>query len=415
MDDITVFMSFSDVRYVGDYLPSIANQTYDKNRLHLFIDVSQLDEDGRAPIDQFLSQHRPNYASALVYSSSTEDARQDALNYAHHNQTDYFVADQNVVLHPLALRRLQGYGLDVVAPMLIADGVYSNFHADIDGNGYFKSCDRYFQIFNREIKGIHNVPVVNGCYLVKHNRLLYVNYDDSSGRDQYVIFSDTLRRNLVPQYIDNTFNYGILVNYANKTIEEVADIDALNNKGYYLNVGKKQKKAVICNAEWLSTYVITEHLYLIRLLRDVDNFDIINCKRLDVINLYIVADLNKYDVILVAYHIYARVPLHLVSAYKIYKIDDLENDPYYTELVRYYIKHADMVISPYAYVFAQYYQHDNVQWVPYPVGACLAMMQPSSPWPSTKCFNLSRPAHCRFTCCAAPDPLQPSLPVKALR
>jgi hypothetical protein len=70
-------------------------------------------------------------------------------------------------------------------------------------------------------------------------------------------------------------------------------------------------------------------------------------------------------VVLVAYHIYARIPLHLVSSYKIYKIDDLENDPYYTELVRYYIKHADMVISPYAYVFPEYYHHDNVQWVPY--------------------------------------------------
>ena len=106
MNDITIFVSFSDPRYIGDYLRSIANQSYDKNRLHLFIDVSRLDVDGHALIDDFLSLHRPNYGSVLVYSSLTDDARQDALNYARFNDTDYFVADQNVILHPLTLRRL---------------------------------------------------------------------------------------------------------------------------------------------------------------------------------------------------------------------------------------------------------------------------------------------------------------------
>jgi Glycosyl transferases group 1 len=174
-----------------------------------------------------------------------------------------------------------------------------------------------------------------------------------------------MRKNLIPQYIDNTFNYGLMVNYANATTEEIAELDVLNNKGFYLDVENQRKKAIICDAEWLSTYVITEHLYLLELLQDVYNFQIINCKRLDVTNLDIVADLNRYDVLLVAYHVYARIPLHLVSAYKIFKIDDLENDPSYTELVRYYIKNSDMVISPYAYVFSKYYHHDNVQWVPY--------------------------------------------------
>jgi hypothetical protein len=223
MVDITIFISFSDVRYVGDYLRSTANQSYDKNRLHLFIDVSRLDADGLALIDDFLSLHRPNYGSVLVHSSSTDDARQDALNYARLNETDYFTADQNVILHPLTLRRLHGYDLDVVGPMLIADGVYSNFHADVTDNGYYKSSDRYFQILNRELRGILNVPVVNGCYLIRSDRLKYVTYDDGSGRLQYVIFSDVMRKRLVPQYIDNTFNYGVMVNYENKTTEEIAE------------------------------------------------------------------------------------------------------------------------------------------------------------------------------------------------
>jgi hypothetical protein len=193
MDDITIFISFSDVRYVGDCLRSTANQSYDKNRLRLFIDVSRVDADGLALIDNFLSLHRPNYGSVLVYSSSKDEARQDALNYARFNETDYFTADQNAILHPRTLRRLHGYGLDVVAPMLIGDGVYSNFHADVTDNGYFKSSDRYFPILNRELRGIHNVPVVNGCYLIHHDRLKYVNYHDDSGRLEYVVFSEALR------------------------------------------------------------------------------------------------------------------------------------------------------------------------------------------------------------------------------
>lgn len=206
------------MRYVGDYLRSIANQTYDKNRLHLFIDVSQLDEDGRVPIDQFLSLHRPNYGNVLVYSSSIEHAHQDALNYARHNQTDYFVADQNVILHPRTLKRLHDLNLEVVAPMLTYDGVYSNFHAYVDVNGYYQGGEQYWRILRREVKGIHQVPVVNACYFIRHDQLKYVRYKDGTGRLEYVVFSDYLRQNLVQQYIDNRLNYGIFVNYAEKML-----------------------------------------------------------------------------------------------------------------------------------------------------------------------------------------------------
>jgi hypothetical protein len=365
MDEVTIFTKFTDSAYLPDYLRSLRNQTYNKNRLHLFLDVSQLHTQDQTLVHEFSYQDKHNYDSVFINCRSITNLGLSAVNYSRHHRTNYFFIEQNVILHPRTLQRLHALGLDVVSPMLIADGVYSNFHAEVDENGYYKPSDRYFQILNRDAKGIHDVPVVNGCYLIRCDRVKYVTYDDGSGRLEYVIFSDVMRKCLVPQYIDNTFNYGLMVNYADKIIDKLVELDAFNNKEFYLNIDKQRKKAVICDAEWLSTYVITEHLYLFKLLRDVYNFEIINCKRLDVTNLDIIADLNRYDVILVAYHVYARIPLHLVSAYKVYKIDDLENDPYYTELVRYYIKHADMVISPYAYVFPEYYEHDNVQWVPY--------------------------------------------------
>ncbi len=365
MDDITTFVSFSDMRYVGDYLRSIANQTYDKNRLHLFIDVSQLDEDGRVPIDQFLSLHRPNYGNVLVYSSSIEHAHQDALNYARHNQTDYFVADQNVILHPRTLKRLHDLNLEVVAPMLTYDGVYSNFHAYVDVNGYYQGGEQYWRILRREVKGIHQVPVVNACYFIRHDQLKYVRYKDGTGRLEYVVFSDYLRQNLVQQYIDNRLNYGIFVNYDGKDARELRDSAPSNNKDFFLNVGKTTKKGVLCNSDWLSTYICVEHFYLTKGLQDSYGFDIINCNHLDFENAQAINDLNSYDVLLVMYHWYRKLPLHLLSCYKIYKMDDLLNNPVYDEIAKHHIRHADTVISPYAYVFDKYHEHNDVLLVPY--------------------------------------------------
>jgi hypothetical protein len=159
---------------------------------------------------------------------------------------------------------------------------------------------------------------------------------------------------LIPQYIDNSVNYGTLVNYTDKANDRIAEMHLTNNRDFYLNVGKRGKNGVICDADWLSTYVVAEHFHVIELLQKHHGFHLINCKRLDLANLAIVDDLNEYDVIIVAYNLYAKVPLDLISSYKVYKIDDMENDPHYTQIARFNIKHSDMVISPYAYVFDDY-------------------------------------------------------------
>lgn len=47
-------------------------------------------------------------------------------------------------------------------------------------------------------------------YLVRREVLDRVCYDDGSGRYEYVIFSDSLRKSGIPQYIDNRRIYGKL-------------------------------------------------------------------------------------------------------------------------------------------------------------------------------------------------------------
>jgi glycosyltransferase involved in cell wall biosynthesis len=146
--------------------------------------------------------------------------------------------------------------------------------------------------------------------------------------------------------------------------EWVELIEATESKEY--RTGKHTRKGIICDIEWLSSYLAKEHYYLVKLLQDQHGFDIINSKTADFNNIDIMRDLNTYDILLVAYQGRVTIPLHLISAYKIFKIDDLVSyNSEYDKLLDYLVKNSDMIISPYAYELHRYYQHDNVVWIPY--------------------------------------------------
>jgi hypothetical protein len=365
MRDITIFFTLADDAYVRDFLLSLANQSHAKSNIHLFCDISKLSAKGKDLFREFLAQPGGEYRNVLVNDQTLADIRQQSVRYAITSHTDYLSIDENIIIHPKTLRRLHDLNLEVVAPMLVYDGRFSNFHADVDDRGYFKGGDSYDRILSRAVTGVINVPVVNACYLIGHERLGDLAFDDRSGRPEYVILCDTLRKKGIPQYIDNRFNHGIMLNYHSKTENEIREIDLRNNKQFYLEANKENKKGVICDADWLSRYVIHEHIYLMKLLHDRYDFHILNCNKLNVGSSGFAEDLNSYGVLLTAYHRYNKVPLDRVSARKIYKIDDLENDAEYTKIVIFNIAHSDIVISPYAYVFDEFYKHDAVFWVPY--------------------------------------------------
>jgi glycosyltransferase involved in cell wall biosynthesis len=132
------------------------------------------------------------------------------------------------------------------------------------------------------------------------------------------------------------------------------------------SAGGAARRAIICSIGWLSSYIAVEHYYLIKLLQEQHGFEIIDASTLDVSNPKVIRDLNKYDVLLVTYQHSLQLPLHLISSYKIFKVDDLVSyNCEYDKLVDYLIENSDMVISPYAYEFPNYHKHGNVVWVPY--------------------------------------------------
>jgi hypothetical protein len=125
----------------------------------------------------------------------------------------YFVADVDNFVRPETLRELVATRLPIVSPFLrvAAEGsYYSNYHAEIDANGYFQPCDQYHWILQRHVRGLIEVPVVHCTYLVRADVIPLLTYEDSTGRYEYVIFSDSARKAGVPQYLDNRQVYGYI-------------------------------------------------------------------------------------------------------------------------------------------------------------------------------------------------------------
>jgi hypothetical protein len=125
----------------------------------------------------------------------------------------YFVADVDNFIRPATLRELVALDLPIAAPFLRSiapEQFYSNFHAEIDANGYFKNSDQYFWILSRHVRGVVEVPVVHCTYLVRVDVIPELTYEDESGHHEYVVFSDSARKAGIPQYFDNRQVYGYI-------------------------------------------------------------------------------------------------------------------------------------------------------------------------------------------------------------
>lgn len=146
--------------------------------------------------------------------------RQDSVELAQELDVDfYFVCDVDNFLLPWTLKSLVSWGVGVVSPMLMYAYTeaeepyrefYSNYHNVVTANGYFENNDMYYKILAREIRGLLDIDLVHCTYLLHKSILPHVSYIDSSGRYEYVIFSDNLRKEGISQYLDNTRPYGTL-------------------------------------------------------------------------------------------------------------------------------------------------------------------------------------------------------------
>ncbi len=143
------------------------------------------------------------------------DIREAMLNRTPEYKCDFcFVLDTDNFVRPCTLREMVALNLPIVAPFLRSSDAsdrFSNFHAETDAHGYYKECAQYAWILDRRVRGVLEVPVVNGTYLVRADVLTDLAYDDGTDRNEYVVFSEAARKSGTPQYLDNRQVYGYIL------------------------------------------------------------------------------------------------------------------------------------------------------------------------------------------------------------
>lgn len=213
------------------FLSCIYNQTYDKKNIHLYIKTNDNTDNTIELLKLFIEKYGSEYGSIYYNDDDISEnlkryaehewncerfkilgkIRQDSIDYAKKLNADYFVVDCDNFITKNTLEQMYKLReLGVIAPMLRTDSSYSNYHYDVDVNGYYKDHSEYLTLLNRVKKGVYTVKVVHCVYFI-HNRYLNdICYDDNSYRYEYVIFSDHLRKKQIEQYLDNREDYGII-------------------------------------------------------------------------------------------------------------------------------------------------------------------------------------------------------------
>ena len=179
----------------------------------VIIDTSDVPED----VQRF-GVHEWNATRFKVLGRIRQESMRRTLDY---NCDFYFVVDVDNFIKPNTLKDMVAARLPIVAPLLRhADlkSFYSNYHEKIDDRGYYLHSEEYFWLLYQRVKGLCQVPVVHCTYLVRADVIPPLSYDDGSGRHEYVIFSDSARKNGIPQYLDTREVYGYLT-----LTEEVGD------------------------------------------------------------------------------------------------------------------------------------------------------------------------------------------------
>jgi hypothetical protein len=224
------------------YLKCLYNQTFPKQNIHLYVRTNDNTDDTEQILQDFLNNHAHEYKSVFFDNSPVSETlkqwkqhewnaerykilgkiRQDSVDYAKQHNAHYFVVDCDNFIEKSTLDIMyKNRDRGVIGPMLKSKTVYSNYHYEVDPNGYTQlGHPMYYKLLYKEIKGVTAVKVIHCTYFINNNILKEIAYSDGSGRHEYVIFSDILRKKQIEQYLDNREEYGFLT-FA-ETAEELA-------------------------------------------------------------------------------------------------------------------------------------------------------------------------------------------------
>ncbi|RVE42164.1 hypothetical protein evm_013183 [Chilo suppressalis] len=224
------------------FLTCLQNLDYPKDRLYIWIYSDYNEDNSIEVLEKWVEKHALNYNGVVLKTNRTSGflhvdekqsthwspehfrhvirLREEALGFVRRLWADYiFMLDADVFLtNNKTLKKLVGKDLPVVAPMLISDGLYSNYWCGMTENYYYKRTDDYMPIRNRETLGCFAVPMVHTAVLIslrrKDSELL--TYDPNkihnySGPDDDIIaFAINAKNNDISLHICNDHIYGFV-------------------------------------------------------------------------------------------------------------------------------------------------------------------------------------------------------------
>ncbi|XP_026742852.1 glycosyltransferase 25 family member [Trichoplusia ni] len=224
------------------FLTCIKNLDYPKDRVYVWIH-SDFNEDRSIEIvEKWVEKYAKLYSGVYLTTNSTSGhlhsdqkssihwtpehfkhvirLREDALKFARKMWADYLLMiDADVFLtNPATLKVLVSKELEIVAPMLISDGLYSNFWCGMTDRYYYLRTDDYKPIQKRENLGCFVVPMVHTAVLVSLKTVVSdrITYDPKKIRnydgphDDIIAFAVNAKKNKIPLHICNDELYGFV-------------------------------------------------------------------------------------------------------------------------------------------------------------------------------------------------------------
>lgn len=213
--------------FLAEFFERIANISYAKSRLSLFIHTTNQAEE--RIVSQFLVKYRSFYYNihTIPYHENTDDwtARNSAVDHCLLIKCDYFFNVDSIVqlTNPNTLKYLIRKNKQIIAPLVRRHGkLWSNFWGALNVDGFYARSDDYMAIVNDERIGVWNIPFMSSVYLVKGSTLkslankipqLYI----SGNLDSDMAFCRNARMKYVFMYLSNEVFFGRLLDIDEKS------------------------------------------------------------------------------------------------------------------------------------------------------------------------------------------------------
>jgi hypothetical protein len=234
------------------FLETLDAWDYPKDKIHIYIRTNNNTDNTEEILADWIGRNTQAYRSMTFETQDVAERvqdlevhqwtgerfrvlakiRQESLRQCLLTDADYyFVVDLDNFLYPDTLKEMVKLQLPIVAPLLryaIAAGdhadtpeeaakieghqgqFYANYHHLVDEYGSIVANDTYYKILDQTIKGLIECDCVHCTYLIKREYIERLNYTEESDRWEYMVFSESARKQGIPQYLDNRRIWGVL-------------------------------------------------------------------------------------------------------------------------------------------------------------------------------------------------------------